>query len=341
MTDLRTSTLEVPGAVLTYDVRSNGSGTEPVLLMIASPMGAAGFGTLSEYFTDRTVVTYDPRGAERSTLSDGAPESTPEVHAEDLHQLIATLDAGPVDLFASSGGANNALALVGRHPEQVRTLVAHEPPLAQLLPDREEALAAIRDIDETYQRYGLGPGMAKFIAIVMHKGPVAADFADQPAPDPSMFGLPTEDDGSRDDVLLGQNLVTNLYYHPDFEALRRCFDPRRHRRRRGVGGRTGPSWSGSSGRTARDESRHLPQRPWRFPGGRIRPDRRPRGFRGKIARGARHVTEGGFRFTGFYIPGRCRLSSSPTSREARVSGKSTVTPWPPRSPAMTRSSTGP
>ncbi len=220
MTEPRTNTLEVPGAVLTYDVRSNGSGGEPALLMIASPMGAAGFGTLSEYFIDRTVVSYDPRGAERSTLTDGAPESTPDVHADDLHQLIATLDAGPVDMFASSGGATNALALVARHPEQVRTLVDHEPPLAQLLPDREEALAAIRDIDETYQRDGLGPGMAKFIAIVMHKGLVPADFADQPAPDPAMFGLPTEDDGSRDDVLLGQNLVTNLYYQPDFGALK-------------------------------------------------------------------------------------------------------------------------
>jgi len=219
MTEPKTDTLEVPGAVLTYDIRSNDSSTEPVLLMIASPMGAAGFESLSGYFTDRTVVTYDPRGAERSTLIDDAPLSTPDVHGDDLHRLISSLDAGPVDLFASSGGAINALALVAKHPEQVRTLVAHEPPLAQLLPDREEALAAIRDIGETYQRDGLGPGMAKFIAIVMHKGPVPPDFADQPAPDPAMFGLPTGDDGSRDDVLLGQNLVTNTHYRPDFDAL--------------------------------------------------------------------------------------------------------------------------
>ena len=218
MTEPKTDTLEVPGAVLTYDVRSNDSSTEPVLLMIASPMGAAGFETLSGYFTDRTVVTYDPRGAERSTLTDDAPQSTPDVHGDDLHRLIASLDAGPVDLFASSGGATNALALVAQHPEQVRTLVAHEPPLAQLLADRDEALAAIKDIDETYQRDGFGPGMAKFIAIVMNKGPVPANFADQSA-DPAMFGLPTEDDGSRDDVLLGQNLVTNLQYQPDIDAL--------------------------------------------------------------------------------------------------------------------------
>ncbi len=219
MTEPKTDTLDVPGAVLTYDVRSNDYSTKPVLLMFASPMGAAGFGTLSGYFTDRTVVTYDPRGAERSTRSDDAPQSTPDIHADDLHRLITKLDAGPVDIFASSGGAINALALVAKHPEQVRTLVAHEPPLAQLLPDREEALAAIRDIDETYQRDGFGPGMAKFIAIVMNNGPITADYTSQPAPDPAMFGLPTEDDGSRDDVLLGQNLITNTHYQPDIDAL--------------------------------------------------------------------------------------------------------------------------
>lgn len=220
MTDPTTKTLEVPGAVLTYDIRSNDSSTEPVLLMIGSPMGATGFGTLSGYFTDRTVVTYDPRGVERSTRTDGATESTPDMHADDLHRLIAALDAGPVDLFASSGGAVNALALVARHPEQVRTLVAHEPPATQLLPDREETMAALRDIAETYQREGFGPGMAKFIAIVSHQGPVPPDFAEQPGPDPAMFGLPTEDDGSRGDPLLGQNLITGNDYQFDLEALK-------------------------------------------------------------------------------------------------------------------------
>jgi len=98
--------------------------------------------------------------------------------------------------------------------------VAHEPPTAQVLPDREEALAASRDIHETYQRSGLGPAMAKFIATVSHKGPIPADFADQPAPDPAMYGLPTEDDGSRNDALLGQNIVSCTHYEPDFDALR-------------------------------------------------------------------------------------------------------------------------
>jgi hypothetical protein len=83
------------GALLTYDVRRNETSNEPVLLLIGLPMGAAGFGTLSRHFADRTVVTYDPRGVECSRRTDGAATSTPEEHGEDLHKLIATLDGGP------------------------------------------------------------------------------------------------------------------------------------------------------------------------------------------------------------------------------------------------------
>ena len=70
-------------------------GTAPVLLLIGSPMGAAGFGTLAGHFTDRTVVTYDPRGVERSTKADPTSPSTPEEHADDLHRLISILGTGP------------------------------------------------------------------------------------------------------------------------------------------------------------------------------------------------------------------------------------------------------
>jgi pimeloyl-ACP methyl ester carboxylesterase len=226
MTEPTTHTLDVPGAVLTYDVRTGDAGnagdagTAPVLLVIGSPMGASGFGTLVGHFTDRTVVTYDPRGVERSVRTDDATESTPDQHADDLHRLISELGSGPVEIFASSGGAINALALVAKHPEQVRTLVAHEPPTAQVLPDREQALAANRDIHETYLRSGFGAGMAKFIAFVSQKGPVPADYLDRPAPDPAMFGLPTDDDGSRGDPLLGQNMIATSHYQLDFDALR-------------------------------------------------------------------------------------------------------------------------
>jgi pimeloyl-ACP methyl ester carboxylesterase len=215
-----THTLAVPGAVLTYDVRRNDSSTAPVLLLFASPMGASGFPTLASHFTDRTVVTYDPRGVERSKKDDETTESTPDEHADDLHRLISAVDAGPVDIFASSGGAVNALALVARHPEQVQALVAHEPPAAQELPDRDLVLAACVDIHETYLRAGIGPAMAKFIALVSYDGPLPADYADRPAPNPADFGLPTEDDGSRNDPLVGQNIVSGNYYRHDFDALR-------------------------------------------------------------------------------------------------------------------------
>jgi pimeloyl-ACP methyl ester carboxylesterase len=220
MTEPTTHTLDVPGAVLTYDVRRVDSSTSPALLMIGSPMGAGGFGTLAGHFTDRTVITYDPRGVERSTKADPASESTPEQHADDVHRIIAELGVGPVDLFASSGGAVNALALVAKHPEQVQTLVAHEPPLASILPDREGAMAFTQAIHDTYQTNGFGPAMAQFIIAVSHEGEITPEFAAQPAPDPAMFGMPAEDDGTRTDALLGQNIVTCTHYEPDFDALR-------------------------------------------------------------------------------------------------------------------------
>jgi len=221
MSEPKTDTLAVPGAVLHYDVRAADVSTHPVLLIIGSPMGAAGFVTLAGHFTDRPVVTYDPRGSGRSPRTDGAFETTPDEHADDLHRLISALDStGPVDIFATSGGAVNALALVTKHPEQVRTLVAHEPPAFKNLPDSEYVLAGCVDIHETYLRSGFGPAMAKFIAIAMVQGPLTAEYATRPAPDPASFGLPTEDDGSRDDALLRLNMPSCPAYRPEFDALR-------------------------------------------------------------------------------------------------------------------------
>ena len=215
-----TQTIDAAGATLTYDVRP-GTGSDVPLFLIGSPMGAAGFGSLAGHFPDRTVITYDPRGSERSIKDDPSTESTPEQHADDLHRIIGEV-GGPVDLFASSGGAVNALALVAKHPEDVRTLVAHEPPLATILPDAENAKAAVRAISDSYQRGGFGAGMAHFMAITGHRGPFPDDIGQQPGPDPSMFGMPADDDGSRNDVMLAQNIVTSTHYEPDFDALRRA-----------------------------------------------------------------------------------------------------------------------
>ena len=197
-------------------------------------MGASGFVTLASHFTDRTVATYDPRGVERSTKADDTAQSTPEDHGDDLHAVIGALGGGPVDLFASSGGAVNALALVARHPEDVHLLVAHEPPAAGVLPDRDAAFAAIRDMRDTYQRDGAGPAMVRFITLVGYDGEIPADFADQQFPDPAMFGMPGEDDGSRNDPLFGQNLITCTHYEPDFDALKAASTRLVIARRRGV-----------------------------------------------------------------------------------------------------------
>jgi pimeloyl-ACP methyl ester carboxylesterase len=220
MTVPTTRTLKVPGATLTYDIRPGGSAETPPLFLIGSPMGAAGFATLASHFPDRTILTYDPRGSERSQKADPMTPSTPNDHADDLHRIIQDIGRGAVDLFASSGGAVNALALVVKHPEDVQVLVAHEPPLASMLPDSQNAKAAVRAIQNTYQTRGWGAGMAHFMAVTGHRGPFPDDFATQPAPDPATLGMPTEDDGNRSDVMLGQNIIGTTHYEPDFDVLR-------------------------------------------------------------------------------------------------------------------------
>jgi pimeloyl-ACP methyl ester carboxylesterase len=181
-------------------------------------MDASGFGTLASHFPDRTVVTYDPRGLGRSTRHDGRTEHTPEQNADDMHLIIAAV-GGPVEMFASSGGAVSALALVAAHPGDVTTLVAHEPPLLGLLPDADRAFAAEADVQAAYHAKGWGHGMAAFIALTSWQGEFSDDYAAGSAPDPAAFGLPVDDDGSRDDPLLSgvSNAITA--YRPDVAAL--------------------------------------------------------------------------------------------------------------------------
>jgi pimeloyl-ACP methyl ester carboxylesterase len=212
-----THTLEVPGGVLVYDVRGPlppPDGRRP-LLMIGHPMAASGFSALASLFPDRTVVTYDPRGTERSTVADA--EHTPTVNAADVHRVVEAIGGGPVDVFGSSGGAVTGLALVSRHPDDVGVLVAHEPPVVEVLPDAEYVHAAFRQVSADYHRAGYGAGMARFIALTSIEGDFTPDLLAQPAPDPAVFGLPTEDDGGRDNVLLSgeSDEVTDFVVDPD------------------------------------------------------------------------------------------------------------------------------
>jgi pimeloyl-ACP methyl ester carboxylesterase len=218
-----TKTLNVPGATLTYDVRRSESTTEPPLVLIGSPMGAGGFPSLAAHFPDRTIVTYDPRNnGERSPADDPSVPITPEVQADDVHAVIEAVGGGPVDMFATSGGAIVSLALVAKYPNDIRTLVAHEPPFASLVPDREQALAANKAIHDAYMANGAPAGMGKFMQVVMHGGEFTPEVAAAPGLDPAMFGMPAEDDGVRTDLMLAHNVVHLTSFEPDFDAIKRA-----------------------------------------------------------------------------------------------------------------------
>jgi pimeloyl-ACP methyl ester carboxylesterase len=213
--------LKTTGAEIAYDVRGPlpTADGRPPLVMIGQPMTAGGFDTLASHFPDRTVVTYDPRGLGRSTRSDGRVDNSPMVQAEDIHALIEELGAGPVDMFASSGGAVTALALVAAHADDVHTLVAHEPPLIQVLPDSAAAARAQAGVRDAYEANGSNAGMAAFIAMTSWQGEFTADYFAMPAPDPAAFGMPAEDDGSRDSPLLSDRSWAITSYRPDVNAL--------------------------------------------------------------------------------------------------------------------------
>lgn len=203
-TEPRTATFDLGDAVLTYDVYGPlpPADGRPALLAIGQPMPAAGFVTLASKFPDRTVISYDPRGLARSTRSDGREDNDPAQQADDLHALVEALDLGRVEVFGSSGGAVTGLAWVTRHPDDVVTLVAHEPPIMDLLPDADLARTAFRSVQDTYERSGQSAGMAAFIAMNSWSGEFPSDVASWPAPDPAAFGMPAGDDGSRDNPLL-------------------------------------------------------------------------------------------------------------------------------------------
>lgn len=205
-------TLDVPGARLHYEVRGLG----PVLMLIGLPMASTGFAEIAPLLADEfTVVTYDPRGIARSTIDDPGQDSTPELVTDDVHRVLAAVTADPAYVFGSSGGAVTGLALVSRHPEQVRTLVAHEPPLAELLSDRAQVRAGIDDIYDTYCREGQGAAWPKFFALAGFEIP-----ADDPARAPAVQEAPSAQDLANGERMLAHCLRPTTLYRPDLAALR-------------------------------------------------------------------------------------------------------------------------
>jgi len=214
-TDVRTSTVGEGDDLITYDVRGDLTSGRP-LFLFGSPMEASYFATLADLVPDRPVVTYDPRGTARNPR--GTDEIPPQRHAEDLHRVIEALGVGAVDCMGTSGGAVNLLALAAAYPDDIHRAVAHEAPTVAYLPDKEIALAVLRDMGETYRTQGNGPAMAKFIALVMYDGVLPADYLDRPAPDPAMFGMTAEDDGDRTNPLM-RNMPSCNELEVDVDAL--------------------------------------------------------------------------------------------------------------------------
>ena len=205
--------LDVPGARLYYERRGAG----PLLLLIGSPMDSTGFVALATALADEyTVVTYDPRGIGDSSRDDTG-DVTPEQQAEDVHHLVSALGGGPADVFGSSGGAVVGLALVTAYPGQVRTLVAHEPPVIDLLPDSTQLRAEMQDIYDTYRTDGADKAMQKFLA---HAGlmPAAGQQADAPHWQPSPQQIARM--RASTDHFLAHLIRPTTDYRPDIAALR-------------------------------------------------------------------------------------------------------------------------
>lgn len=224
---MKAATLEVPGGSLYYEVRGSG----PVLLMIAGgPADASGFRPVAEELADSyTVVTYDCRGNSRSLMTGPREDLTVDFAAEDARRLLEAVGTGPADVFGSSGGATYGLALVARHPGLVRTLVAYEPPVTELLPDAERWRANNEQVGEICRRDGVEPALNFFVGYVFGAGP-----GDGPGPDEPTAGEtepsaddagPTADESearvSRNLELFAGWLIPHLgNYKPDMAGLR-------------------------------------------------------------------------------------------------------------------------
>jgi len=204
--------LTVPGARLHYEVRGAG----PLLLVIGSPMGSADFASLADALAgDHTVVTYDPRGHGNSTIDDPSEESTAESRADDIAAILDDLGAESADVFGSSGGAVTGLALVVRHPGRVRVLVAHEPPLLELLPDATQQRADTEDIIETFHAAGMQAAWYKFMVNAGFDMSMPND--GQPEEGPPE---PTEQDLREAARFFDHELQPTTRYLPDIDALK-------------------------------------------------------------------------------------------------------------------------
>ena len=241
-TSATTHTLEVPGALLTYDVRRNDGSDEPVLLLIGSPMGAAGFGTLAgllrrPHGRDLRPARRRAQPAHRRRGRPRRPRST-RTTCTGIIAAARRRTGRPVRQQRRRGQRARARRPPpggGAHARRARA--AGRRPGARLPSTRwPRAATSTRPTSATAWARPW-PSSSPSSATRARSRPTTST---QPAPDPAMFGLPTEDDGSRDDVLLGQNMRVLHALRARRRGAPRGVDPHRRRGRCRVRGRAGP-----------------------------------------------------------------------------------------------------
>jgi pimeloyl-ACP methyl ester carboxylesterase len=204
--------LKVPGATLYHEIRGSG----PVLLCIpGGPVDASVFAEMAGQLEDRyTVVSYDPRGHSRSTI-DSPETAVIQTHADDAARLIDAVTSEPANVLGSSGGASIGLELVTRHADKVSTLVAHEPPVMELLGDKERWRGIFKDIHDTFRNEGPLPAMEKFGNAVQEGGPAY----EPPEPTPEMAEMFARVAGNAE-LFFGHEILSIGGYVPDIDALK-------------------------------------------------------------------------------------------------------------------------
>jgi pimeloyl-ACP methyl ester carboxylesterase len=122
------------------------------------------------------VITYDRRGLSRSILDDPANGVKLTEHANDVHLLLEELTDQPVLMLGCSLGASIGFHLAVDHPEQVSTLVAHEPVTPRLLPADQRAHheQELEHLQQAHRRDGLASTL-KLVAEVLGIDPANPD----------------------------------------------------------------------------------------------------------------------------------------------------------------------
>ena len=135
------ATETINGTTLAYDVAGDGE----TLVLIHGSWGerqtwAFVMPGLAESFR---VVSYDRRGHGESV---GQPDAgTVHDDVADAAALIEALGAAPAYVVANSYGSCIALRLATEHPELVKSMVCHEPPMLGILAGSSEHKALLDD----------------------------------------------------------------------------------------------------------------------------------------------------------------------------------------------------